>query len=334
VPSQSTHFASISTALPPSVRVVDERCFTIVHASVLEAFGRVATTPTTLRFPSGGLDLGDGHLQGVGLIDARRMVVSASGPRATLLRIDWPTQIGLGPARATWCVVGERPFDHAGGLQICDGIIAVGIEHAQSSEVWFIDAEGMDPLRHLTLRRPSRGRGEGGRWTAGAVGIVRNGPRLLLAVGSYDSDQIDFYRSSVGDLRDPRCRFRRFKSWDKDASNRHAWVDRSWGSYQSLNLLEHQGRMYLAAGCRCGGDGGQLGGADWLDLYAVHLARPSEHCLVKIARRRLRCTDGASLRWGGGVASLGGTLHAVATERSLRPRSTFNVFAGPGGLGR
>ena len=145
-------------------------------------------------------------------------------------------------------------------------------------------------------------------------------------VGSWDSVELDFYRSTSNDLRDTNCRFGHVADWSRDLADRSSWVDDTWANYQSLNLVvSGDGRQFVIGGNR------NAAGEDWIDLYEIELTLPPARRVTKVAKRHLTCRDGASFRWAGGIAVDGTLLHAIATERDLHERTTVNIFYGPGG---
>jgi hypothetical protein len=300
-----------------------------VAPPVVAAFGWIRDLGWEARFDNAGTTV-SGHIQGVGLIDDRTMLLSSSGTRAEVHVVQWTARVGVGPGRriATH-VVAPAPFDHAGGLQICDGIVAVGAEVFQArdrSRVVFWDmANPATPaaLDHLSIDRPQAGNIPR-RWTAGAVGMVRRGDRYLVVVGAWDSAHLDFYESSHGNLRDPACSFQRLASWSERNAMKLDWFDRKWAPYQSLSLFTRGSRVFLV-----GGHAPFFPRKDWIDLYELRLLTPEPTRVRKMAKRHLTCTGGASFLYGGGVLAHNGALHAIAIERDFHARTMVNIFEGP-----
>lgn len=259
-----------------------------------------------------------------------------------LFAVQWDLVVGSGRGTIITdppVIVATGDLDHAGGLQIADGILAVGAEDDDAkdrSQIRFYDVRdpsAFDLQGHLTFTRPGPGqtpRHE--RWTAGAVGLVKTADRYTLVVGSWNSDELDFYCSTSDDLRDTACTFQHVGSWSKHQADKSDWIDDNWEGYQSLNLVVgSRGRLFLIGGHR-GGIGGHTG-SDWLDLYELHLDRPAIRRVAKVGKRHMTCHDGASFRWGGGIVSEGQLLHAIATEADLKSTTKINLFEGPGGIG-
>lgn len=64
-----------------------------VASSVGEAFGWIGTQGRAAAFDPAGIDLGSGHLQGVGLIDHATLAMSTSGDAAHVLIVEWPDRV-------------------------------------------------------------------------------------------------------------------------------------------------------------------------------------------------------------------------------------------------
>jgi hypothetical protein len=307
---------------------------TASRRSVVEAFSSIGTVADVTTFSGSGTRLSGGHLQGVGLVDSRTLAISASGSlEAVVLVVSWPGGVGRGEgAIVDSVVVGEAPLDHAGGLQIADGVLAVGVEDDDAmdrSRVVFLDVADPTAVRaldHLGFDRPGDGQVPMlKRWTAGAVGLARVGARAMVVVGSWDAAEVDFYRATRRDLADPGCSFKHVAQWARAGADTSTWIDNNWGAYQSLNLVVWKRRVFLVGGNR--NDDGE----DWIDLYEVDLAAAPSRRLTKLARRQMSCRDGASFRWSGGIVIDGTMLHALATEKDLDDHTSVNLFWGPRG---
>ena len=131
-------------------------------------------------------------------------------------------------------------FNHFGGIQVADDILAAGYERSESgaagtSVVLFYDVRNVASpvaLDHLTIERTSSGE------TAGAVGLCRDGASWLLLVANWDSDRLDFYRSDSADLVAPTTRFALVGTWELSANGLGAGsIDDRWGVYENINLF-------------------------------------------------------------------------------------------------
>jgi len=300
--------------------------------SPVDGFNQISTIGKKFTFPGETIELENGHFQGVAHLNNQVLAISAScNGRAEVFIFKWPILIGQGVCvEISRMNAGTSTFDHAGGIQIVDNILAVGVEDfvdKKSSIVKFFDLN--DPFNPINLDNLEivRQSSEERRKTAGAVGLVKMADYYLLVVGSWNSDTLDFYKSRTDDLLELENRFELFASWHKDnISNQNLWIDDNWANYQSLNLVSYpNSELYLV-----GGHGRYLG-KDWIDLYKVIIEASSIE-LVKVSKRHLTCNDGTSFLYAGGIIIDNCTLHAIATERDAHKITAANIFEGPIGL--
>lgn len=201
----------------------------------------------------------------------------------------------------------EPPLRHAGGFQVVDEILAVGLEDNQDrlrSEVQFWDLR--DPSRprqltHLTVRREGDRPGD---MTAGAVGLLIRENDALLCVANWDAAALDFYRSNGQPPRDAACRFTHVGRWKESGTDRQAWrPDEIWRSYQSVNLLSGEpGKPQLL------GFAGEAGNSV-LDVFTIELSGGGLN-LTKTATSPHRFAH-QSFNWAGG---------AIVEEDNRAPR--------------
>jgi hypothetical protein len=140
-------------------------------------------------------DLIGGHLQGIQLYN-ETLFVSGSSKEFGYLGLfqklgDDFRFIGLKK-------LATDPLNHAGGFQIADNWLAVGLEDPvgkRESIVQLIDVSSFQKLQGppvYTLRR----KGDYQFSTAGAVALLKRKDHFLLAIGTWDCRTIDFYISN------------------------------------------------------------------------------------------------------------------------------------------
>ena len=270
------------------------------------AFNALSTKPQLLHLkknhiktPSGG------HLQGIQclLTDSDFIITGSSDSYSYYLMA---SRTELTSIRK----LSDDPFHHAGGFQVCDRRLAVGVEDNQDkdrSEIILITFGDLMPLvMHRTVLYRS---GEFKRSTAGAVGLARTASgQYLIAVGDWDSRNIDFYISRHGEG----------KTFDS-LTTFHAPDDRPWPSYQSINLLtDTAGRIYLI--------GFALDGLrNRADLFEVVL-HSDRADLILLNTRNFKCR-GTSFRYGSGIyVNDTKQLCIYSCSRNVTEHISINIF--------
>lgn len=269
---------------------------------VLAVLRTISQTPHAIPCDSGGFDVPPGgHLQGIqqAKIDGRPfLVLSGSASDQSYIALV-AIEGSKGRVVASRPLM-SRPFNHAGGFQVCGDFLAVGVEDdntRMASRVWILrlaellQAAGPRPVVEIRRTGPYQ------RATAGAVAMARAQDRHLLCVGTWDSAMIDIYLSNAQALDDPACAFAFRETWDAGSADRSGWSDRDYASYQNLNLVvDANDRVFLVGFAH-------TGGADVLDVFEVRMetAVPVEKRLRKVLRRTLHGRE-ASFRHGSGLA--------------------------------
>ena len=205
-------------------------------------------------------------------------------------------------------------YNHPGGFQIADDILAIGLENADLrkgsySKIVFLDvseSRSPTPLDHLEIERPQ----EAGKvMTAGAVGMTRMDSNYLVVVGNWDSERFDFYRS-VGalDLRHPDVAISScFGNWSAGEESK---------PYQNINLYPG-GKPKT---CYLIGMYSVNRKADWADLWLIDFSNPKAILGQKLLERQFTGNDTESHFVQGG-----GTYFDPTSGR-------FSIFAVDGHL--
>jgi hypothetical protein len=209
------------------------------------------------------------------------------------------------------------PLRHAGGMQLCGDILAVGLEDNQQktrSEVQFWNvADPVKPaqLAHLTIKREGAPKEK----TAGAVGLVKREGDYMLAVANWDSRDVDFYISGGRPLADTECRFELGEHWSANSAVTGHWrPDGRFGAYQAINLAAAGDRMFLV------GFETRMPGGDVADVFELDFTTGPARLLTKLTSKSVRLTAGSHFQAAGGLwaSNRGWVLlaapHALATE--------------------
>jgi hypothetical protein len=302
-------------------------------ADVTCALQNIVADAKPLTFNRGELDAPPGgHLQGIQMrFDAARnrhlaFLSHDSATVAYLLIVAFPADLaGTGQIVHLHTFPGDAqspPLRHAGGIQLLDNVLVVGLEDNQQktrSEIQFWDVAAPDKLvrlDHLTIRRA----GEAKDKTAGAVGIVQRAKDHLLAVANWDSRAIDFYASNGKALADGACRFAFHVRWQDASAEKSAWrPDAVFGAYQAVNLVsDADGKLFLI-GLHTARD------KDFVDLFALDMNQKPEQLLQKLAAKPMRLEPGGHFRYAGGISLVEGRPAILSSPSHLGDATTLSI---------
>jgi hypothetical protein len=264
-------------------------------------------------------ELSGGHLQGIQLYNNSLFVSGSSSKYAYLglfqkLGTDFRF-IGIKKLAAA-------PFNHAGGFQIAENWLAVGIEDPvgkRQSMIQLIDISSFAKISSppvYTLHR----KGEFKRSTAGAVAILKREDHFLLAVGSWDCVTIDFYVSNGLDPYSDGFLFEPWSSWDSREAVRKDWTSKKMGSYQNLQLSEDSTGLYITGFGRVGN------GVDQADVFKMNPAADPYTLMQKVASYSVQCSGDVTFRNGAGLATHDGRPSIIAVGHDLSPKMNVQVF--------
>lgn len=264
----------------------------------------------TISYPSSG-----GHLQGIQYYsygNKEYYVMSGSSSKeAFLLFMDKKSN-----RTQTKITLMQNPMKHAGGLQIRDGYVAVGVEDNEKKDTSVVlvypleHPKGLEKIQPLTIER----RGVEKRYTAGCVAITRYGDEVIVAVGNWDTKQIDFYTSAAGESLDFKylCTIDPMNSVEKNIRD-------EWLPYQSIQLVTN-----TAGGLDIVGLGMKRGNEKRLvaDKYLLNM---TECSLSMRTRKEYELTEG----WAGNAGLYqdeNGQLMIISGPYVLEKTNYIEVF--------
>ncbi len=282
-------------------------------------------------FPSGYTGLAK-HFQGIQrLRNGKFMAVTGSHDRVSHLFI---VEMGSRPSRGKYrsnrlssntppsndVVVAVEEIDshlkHAGGLQVTGDYLAIGVEEGQESKVFFYDVSNpRNPVKlPYVIDRPNV--------SAGATAIVQQSDgRFLVLVGGYNSNDLDFYRSTRTSLAtDPGFTF--VGDWNE---NSLTGMDREFGNYQNINLVRQcDGQLYFVGLHK----NSYVAGQDWIDLFRLNISASGSVSIRKMANRHLYCRDTCNFDAGAGIFFDSATSMIVygIEHKRASGRVRFNEF--------
>jgi hypothetical protein len=272
------------------------------------AFNNIPSKPHIYYFTNPGVHIpSGGHLQGIQTwndSNTTHFVITASSADTAYYAIINSNQL------KQIVTLNTSPYRHAGGCQLNDKMFAVGIEDniaKTSSKICLMQADSL--LTGSKGKIVYERKGVYKRSTAGAVGLTQmNNGKYLIAVGDWDSRNVDFYLSRNA----AALLFESLTSY-------HVPDNEKWYSYQSLNLLtDSSGKLFLIGFCK---DGIK----NRADLYELNIE--SGKCnLQLISTRYFHCTHNASFRYASGIGISGNKPVIYACGRKIHKHNYINIF--------
>ncbi|WP_162343094.1 hypothetical protein [Cyclobacterium salsum] len=286
-----------------------------------QSFEALSSTPTrtvtlknNLEFESEG-----GHLQGIQRYGDATLFMSGSAESKSYL-------VAANLKREqTMAINGlmNSPFRHAGGFQVFDHYLAVGIEDNQKRNVSVVQ------IYDLNSRRPwsnpvysVKRTGDYQRVTAGAVGLTAYRQKIWLLVANWDSKNLDIYTCPEAEFFRGTGDFTLEFSIDTDTEARSSWSDTEWYSYQNINLFTDQKEQLYLIGTTKINDGKQVA-----DLYQLILEN-SPARIRKLSSKFFYPGKTVDFKAAAGlVVTADGYLELLAAPYQLEGETRIEVFS-------
>lgn len=295
-------------------------CFTLglsAQTTIPEQFNAMGQRPRTVFFTN-TLPLNEegGHLQGIQVDPSGADSFVLSGSSSTYAY--YLTVAGNEVTRVV--ELGQKPMKHAGGFQLSDGYLAVGVEDNNAKDksevaIYQVDGPEIQAKPSWVIHRE----GDVMRATAGAVGLARDGNELLIVVGDWDVQNLDFYRIDLQSAASaPESPFNTLVTKDL---LRKEWVNDSWYPYQNINLIrEDDGRLYLV------GLGTDVNGQNIADLYELSINDGGCN-LKKISSKIFPSDSAVSFRAGAGIyKGKDGKLHVISCGNHVGRAAIIQIW--------
>lgn len=223
------------------------------------------------------------------------------------------------------------PYRHAGGFQIFENYLVVGIEdedRKNTSQVRIYDLDKGEKLWSEPLHTIKRD-GEYKRSTAGTAGLTKIGDHILMVIGDWDSRNLDFYICPVKKFKKGAAGFKLVQSLSMDGVSKANWSDSTWLPYQNINLFADKNELYLAGLT-------SENGKHIADLFQLEVAEEALKAtsfvknsvqLKKLQSRDFNINGNASFRDGAGITRLAnGDLMLLASPGQVGGSSTLSIF--------
>lgn len=264
-------------------------------------------------------DLKGGHLQGIQLFNGT-LIVSGSSQQFGYLCVFQKLgnefrYLGLKP-------LARQPLNHAGGFQLTENWLAIGLEDPKSkrkSVIQLIDVSSFKSISGPPVYSLER-EGDVKMSTAGAVALLKRKDHFLLAVGTWDCTTIDFYRSNGLDPYADGFDFVLWTHWDSREAKRKDWTSKEFGNYQNLQLTEDSTGMYIT------GFGRTKNGTNMADVFLLHPELDPYRLMQKTASFSVQCKGEVTFRNGAGFTQFDGKPAIIAVGHDLCPKMQVQIF--------
>ena len=289
---------------------------------IISKFKNISENPTCNEFDNRKkvYNIG-GHLQGIQVIhrnETNYAILSGSSDSYAYLSV-----VKLGDKSEVISVnqLMDKPFKHAGGFQIYENYLAVGIEDNEEknkSKVCIYDISNPENLSVQPVEVIER-EGKPLRSTAGCVGITNFNNRIILAVGDWDTKNIDFYSCPVNEIG--KNGFELIQSVNIEKLVKDEWMDKVWHAYQNINLLTFNRNLYLI------GFGHNSHQENVADLFRLKHDDLHKFELVKLASKTFNCEKKSSFKAGAGlVYSETGDMQIISCGYNIEDANHLNYF--------
>lgn len=292
--------------------------------SLVSEFNSLDSNPKVISF-SNLLEINNfgGHLQGIQAIEnytGKYFILSGSSDSYSYFAV-----VKQGDKKEVISVnkLMDKPFKHAGGFQIFQNYLAIGIEDNDAkdkSKVCIFDISNPEKPTGKPVAVIERA-GEPKRSTAGCVGITKHKDKILLTVGDWDTKNIDFYSCKSGEF--PKADFELFLTLNSETVSKDNWIDDEWHSYQNINLFSTvENELYLI------GLGQNNKNENVADLYQLKEDGGGKFNITKIASKTFNCEKEVSFKAGAGaVIDDNGNLGIIACGYNAEQTSYLNFFS-------
>lgn len=269
------------------------------NRQLINSIEKINTTPASIKFEN-SLEINNdgGHLQGIQYLKHNQndyYVLSGSSDSYSYYSI---VKIGVENLVISTNKILEKPFKHAGGFQIFENLMAIGVEDNDAKKrskvfIFHIDDPEKPPKEPLAVIERM---GTAKRATAGCVGISIIKNKVIVAVGDWDTKNLDFYRIDQKELMQSGAPLELEYSIDSRKMDKSNWVDERWLSYQNINLIKDDSDNLYLAGMTSGDKGENV-----LDFFEIESEDLSIFKLKKIYSKTFNGNKQTKFRWGSGI---------------------------------
>jgi len=213
----------------------------------------------------------------------------------------------------------DKPLKHAGGFQVCENYMAVGIEDNESRTyaeviVYDISKPKRAPLEVQKIVRT----GAFEKVTAGCVAMAKFKEHWMLVVGNWNTRDLDIYLSpaTTGSMNN----FMLVQSMNMKEQDRSKWSDPHWLAYQNINLIAKGNALFLL------GMQSDTSGQNVADLFQLSTEDLKQFTIRKISSKTLQNTGGDFVWGSGAIIQDDKLVGLLSCQRNLLPESTIYFY--------
>jgi len=266
---------------------------------IISSLERLKEAPVSIIFQNNKqINNQGGHLQGIQYINYEQndyYVLSGSSGDYSYYSV---VKTGKDNLVISINKIMEKPFKHAGGFQIFKNLMAIGVEDNDAknrSKVFIFNFNNPEKPPEEPLAIIDR-MGASNRATAGCVGITIHSDKVLVVVGDWDTEHLDFYRIDRKKLGQDGETLKLEYSIDTRKMDKTGWIDEKWLAYQNVNFIQDDFHNLYLAGMTSDENDENI-----LDLYKIETSNLSSFKLLKIYTRKFKQNERTKFRWGAGV---------------------------------
>ena len=217
----------------------------------------------------------------------------------------------------------DKPFKHAGGFQIFENLMVVGVEDNEARNqskiyIYKIDNPENPPQKPIEIIER---KGEFERVTAGCTAIISVKNLVLIIVGDWGAKHLDFYKIEKEKLGKDNGDFNLIYTIDTKSADRSNWSDNKWRSYQNINLIKDlSDNIYLA------GLGSDENNLNVVDLYKVETEDFTTFNLRKIYTKGLEQNENSKFKWAAGIYFSDNNIKIFSSEQHLKKESKIYLY--------
>lgn len=262
-----------------------------------------------------------GHLQGIQLISGEASnyaILSGSSDSYAYYMV---VKLGVENDVISVNRLMDKPFKHAGGIQVFENYLAVGIEDNDKkdrSKVCIYDISDPENPSVKPIAIIER-EGKHKRSTAGCVGITNYKNKVLVVVGDWDTKNIDFYSCNLDGIQNNN--FELIYSINTEKISKADWIDNNWHSYQNINLINSKNDLYLIG---LGQNGKK---EDIADLFSLKEVTTNNFHLIKMGTKTFKCKKEVSFNAGAGIViEVTGEMGIISCSYNIELTTYLNYF--------